>query len=78
MRQLIGKLNGLWPEHSVANSIPKEIDPTKEKLEGAWETIGNCEKCVLSLSAQQLCVHEICFKKYLTISLKITDYTIFV
>uniref|UniRef100_A0A0A1XJ66 Protein kinase shaggy n=1 Tax=Zeugodacus cucurbitae TaxID=28588 RepID=A0A0A1XJ66_ZEUCU len=40
MRQLIGKLNGLWPEHSVANSIPKEIDPTKEKLEGAWETIG--------------------------------------
>lgn len=43
MRQLIGKLNGLWPEHSVANSIPKEIDPTKEKLEGAWETIGNLE-----------------------------------
>lgn len=40
MKQLIGKLNDLWPEHSVALSIPKEVDRSKEKLEGAWETIG--------------------------------------
>lgn len=40
MKQLIGKLNDLWPEHSVALSIPKEVDRSKEKLEGAWETTG--------------------------------------
>lgn len=34
MKQLIGKLHDLWPEHSVALSIPKEIDKTKEKLHG--------------------------------------------
>ncbi|XP_037931772.1 MATH and LRR domain-containing protein PFE0570w-like [Teleopsis dalmanni] len=40
MKQLIGKLNDLWPEHSVALSIPKQIDESKEKLEGCWETEG--------------------------------------
>lgn len=40
MKQLIGKLNDLWPEHSVALSIPKEIDATKEKIEGVYEIEG--------------------------------------
>lgn len=40
MKQLIGKLNDLWPEHSVALSIPKEIDKTKEKIQGVEEVEG--------------------------------------
>lgn len=40
MKQLIGKLNDLWPEHSVALSIPKEIDKTKEKIPGVEEIEG--------------------------------------
>uniref|UniRef100_A0A1B0APH6 Protein kinase domain-containing protein n=1 Tax=Glossina palpalis gambiensis TaxID=67801 RepID=A0A1B0APH6_9MUSC len=40
MKQLVGKLNDLWPEHSVALSIPKEIDAAKEKIEGVEETEG--------------------------------------
>mgnify|MGYP004591836447 CR=1 FL=1 len=34
MKQLIGKLNDLWPEHSVALSIPKEIEEKKESIDG--------------------------------------------
>lgn len=40
MKQLIGKLNDLWPEHSVALSIPKEIDASKEKIVGVDEIEG--------------------------------------
>lgn len=50
MKQLIGKLNDLWPEHSVALSIPKEVDRSKEKLEGAWETTGIIDKISISIT----------------------------
>ena len=40
MKQLIGKLNDLWPEHSVALSIPKEIDKANEKIPGVEEVEG--------------------------------------
>lgn len=34
MKSLIDKLQGLWPEHCVALSVPKEVDQTKEELYG--------------------------------------------
>lgn len=52
MKQLIGKLNDLWPQHSVALSIPKEIDVTKEKIEGVTEVQGKLNNNKINFEKQ--------------------------